>query len=52
MKDEWRCALITSGEQCAIAPGTVEMQQLCASSSVILQQEVSAYRMRMLWFKL
>ena len=49
MKDEWRCALITSGELYATALGTVEMPQLCASSLVILPQEVSVYHVRILY---
>ena len=43
-REGWRCALITSGEQCVIAPGTAMMQLLCASSLGTLQQEVSAHQ--------
>ena len=32
MKEEWRCVLLTSGEQCAVTLGTAMMQLLSASN--------------------
>ena len=42
MREEWRCALITSGELCVTAPGTALMLLLCANSWDMPTQEVSA----------
>ena len=41
MREEWRCALITSGELCVTAPGTALMLPLCANSWDMPTQEVS-----------
>ena len=32
MKEEWRCVLLTSGEQCVVTLGTVLMQLRSASN--------------------
>ena len=32
MKEEWKCALMEDGEQCAMIPGVLKMLKLCADS--------------------